>query len=69
MGMFMDFCLGLSVCGCGLLVFLSFCCFSNMEALHLPKGKKNQRGVEVMVAALVTFNLLIIIFLNFSNNF
>jgi hypothetical protein len=28
-----------------------------MEALHLPKGKKNQRGIEVFIAALVTFYL------------
>jgi hypothetical protein len=50
---FMDYCLFLSICGTCLLVFLSFCCFFNMEALHLPKGKKNQRGIEVLVAAVV----------------
>ena len=55
MGMFLDFCLGLSICGCGLLIFFSFCCFFNVEALHLPKGKKNQRGIQVIVAALVKF--------------
>ena len=53
MGMFLDYCLYLSVCGCGLMVFLSMCCFFNMEALHLPNGKKNQRGFETFAAALV----------------
>ena len=51
--MMMDYCLYMSICGCGLLVFLSFCCFFNVEALHLPTGKKNQRGIEVFVAAIV----------------
>ena len=53
MGMFLDYCLYLSIIGCALLVFLSFCCFFNMEALHLPKGKKNQRGFETFASALV----------------
>lgn len=53
MGMFLDYCLFLSIIGCALLVFLSFCCFFNMEALHLPKGKKNQRGFETFASALV----------------
>lgn len=50
---FMDYCMYLSVCGSGLLVFLSVCCFANMEALHLPEGKKNQRGFQVFAAAIV----------------
>lgn len=56
---FQDFCLYLSVCGCALLVFMSICCFCGMEALHLPKGKKNQRGIEVFLAGVVYIKILL----------
>jgi hypothetical protein len=51
--MMMDYCLYISISGCALMILLSFCCFFNVEALHLPEGKKNQRGIEVFAAAIV----------------
>lgn len=53
-GLCMDYCLFVSIAGVILLFFLSLCCFIGMEALHLPTGKKNQRGIEVLVATIVS---------------
>jgi hypothetical protein len=49
----LNYFLFVSVAGVCLLVFFALCCFFNVEALHLPTGKKNQRGIEVFVAAIV----------------
>lgn len=52
----LNYCLYISVAGTILLFFLAICCFVNMEILELPHGKKNQRGVAVLVASIVLIN-------------
>jgi hypothetical protein len=52
-GLFLDYCLFMSIGGTILLLFLSFCCFIDMEAMRLPHGSHNRKGGAVLVAALV----------------
>ena len=52
-GLKMTFCMYISIAGAIFFLFISFCCFCGMEALHLPEGKKVQRGMQVLLAALV----------------
>lgn len=58
-GVKMTFCMYLSMVGAVFFFFLALCCFVGMEALHLPKGKKVQRGMEVFAAGLVLIYLMI----------
>lgn len=54
-GLCLDYCLFISIAGTILLLFMSFCCFINMEALRLPHDGHNRKGGAVLVAALVYF--------------
>jgi hypothetical protein len=55
MGMFLDYVFAISVVGCAFMIFFSFCCFLDMEALHLKPGTKVARGFGVFCAAIVCY--------------
>jgi hypothetical protein len=48
-----NYCMMVSIAGVILLIFLAFCCFVNVEALRLPHGTKNLKGLSLLGAALV----------------
>ena len=52
-GLCLNYCLFVSAIGCGLLLFFAFCCFADVEALHLPKHSNVNRGFTVLVSSLV----------------
>lgn len=47
------YCMYISFAGAIFFFFIAICCFIGMEALKLPQGKKVQRGLEVLLTAIV----------------
>mgnify|MGYP000936349312 CR=1 FL=1 len=55
-GFCLNYCIFVSAVGCGLLLFLSFCCFADVEALHLPEHGHISRGFAVLISSIVNLN-------------
>ena len=58
-GLCLNYCIFVSVAGVVLLFFLAICCFVNVEALQLPKGSKNSKGVAVLFSSIVFKNFFL----------
>lgn len=46
-------CMYLSFAGAVYFVYISFCCFIKLEALHLQPGKNATRGFQGLLTAIV----------------